>query len=73
MKFVINMLKICLFNSIIIYDKFNNTDVAVLIAIVKIYLDLWYDYDRTVNISKSNYLQIFLKKNWMLKVIKLLK
>ena len=37
------------------------------------YSDLWHNHDRIINISESDYLQIFLKKNWMKKVTKLLK
>ena len=37
------------------------------------YLNLWQNCDKIMNISESDYLQIFLKKNWKKKVIKLLK
>ena len=71
-KSVIKMFKICLFNEITIYSNKINK-VAALTAVVKIYLDLWHDCDRIINISELNYLQISLKKNWMKKVTKLSK
>lgn len=59
-------------NDIIIYDdKFNK--VIALITVVKVYSDLWQDCEKTVNISESNYLQVFLKTNWKQNMIKLLK
>ena len=66
----INMFKMHLLNNIIMYDsKF--TEIIVLIKIMKTYSDLWHNQDITVNILKSDYLQIFLKENW--EIIKLFK
>ena len=51
-----------LVNDITIYD--NKSDkVAALTAVMKIYLDLWCNYKKTVNILKTDYLQMSLKKN----------
>ena len=69
---VIEMFEICLFNEITIYSNKINK-VAALTAVVKIYLDLWHNHDKIINILESDYLQISLKKNWMKKVIKLSK
>ena len=71
-RLIIKMFEICLFNKITIYDNKINK-VTALTAVMKTYLDLWHNCDRIINISESDYLQISLKKNWMKKVIKLLK
>ena len=72
LKFIINMFKNCLSNKITIYSK-QNADVTAFIAVMKTYLDLWHNHRKTVNILKSDYLQVFLKKNWEQEAAKLSK
>ena len=66
----INMFKMHLLNNITVYSsKF--IKIVIFIKIIKTYSDLWHNQDITVNILKSDYLQISLKENW--KVINLFK
>ena len=61
--------KICLLNSITIYNT--SANVAAIIDVIKIYSDLWHNHKKIINIFERNYLQVFFKKNW--KTTKLLK
>ena len=66
------MFKTWLANDITIYNDKSNK-VVILTAVIKIYLNLWCNHRRTVNILKTDYLQMSFKKNWKQKMMKLLK
>ena len=71
-RLIIQISEMWLINEITIYG--NKSDkVTALIAIVKIYLDLWHDHRKTVNILETNYLQMLFKENWEQNAAKLLK
>lgn len=68
----VNMSETCLFNSIIIYDDKNN-EIVMIAAVIKFYLILWKNHRNTVDILKSNYLQVLLKADYKNELLKLLK
>ena len=59
----VDMLEICLLNEVTIYGN-KVREVTALISVMKTYSDLWHDCERTVDILKSDYLQVPLKSDW---------
>ena len=58
----VDLSKTYLNNRITIYSNRLNK-VATLTVMMQTYSNLWQDHDKIMNISESDYLQIFLKKN----------